>query len=228
MLRLRNIENVKPHYRTKPVELVQDDGVLFLVRLLTDAGDQKAGDTLSAFRSQVEEYDETSQTVRYYDPTLAQTLDERMNQPYDDRGNPCLRQNCSNESGFNYDLTGYVISDDKGVYVEKKCERCSTLNPEGDGDFHTYFYIKNGDVFNKIDRSQDPMDTRLFQLYDNEETDALETELYKLVDVHTKRDNQAITTDERDLVVRQTMQSIDEDSVSIEACLSDNLDHALA
>lgn len=227
MLRMRNIDGIKPELHGKPVEMKRDDGIIFLLTLLADTKTYKKGQTLAAFRSQLEEYDEASQTVRYFDPTLAQTLDERMNQPYEDRNNPCSRHNCSNESGFNYALTGYVISDDKGVYVEKKCERCSTLNPEGDSDFHTYFYIKNGDVFNKIDRSQDPTDTRLFQLFDNEETDALETELYKLVDAHTKRDNQVITADERDLVVRQTMQSIDEDSVSIEACLSDNLDHAL-
>lgn len=223
MLRMRNDDNIKPELRGKQIEIVYEDATLCLVKLLEDAGSQKTGDQLSAFRSQIEEYDEASGTTRFYDPSFADTLDDKLNRPYEPENMPCPRDNCDNDSGFNYAMTGYIISDEQGMYVEKKCERCCTVTTDGDGDFHTYFRVENGDILNNIERHTAGIDPILFMHFDNEDTALLEDELYKLVDNYAKQFRPNITCKERDSVVQLTLKSIDDETQSIDACLCNQL-----
>lgn len=148
MFRLRNIENVKPALRGKKIEILLDGGTHYLIKLLENSGEFKTGDELSSFQDQVEEYDEKTGESRFYDQELAETLDEKLNKPYEDGDMPC--DNCPNENGFNYEMTGYVVNDSSGIYVEKKCTKCATLTTDGDGDFHSYHIIENDDIVDKV------------------------------------------------------------------------------
>lgn len=223
MLRMRNDDNIKPAIRGKQIEIVYEDATLCLVKLLENAGSQKTGDQLSAFRSQIEEFNEVTETTRFYDPALADSLDEVLNQPYEGMDMPCQHPTCGNDSGFEYEMTGYVINDQHGMYVEKKCKKCGTATSDGDGDFHSYFRIENGDIIRNVERNNDAIDERLFMHYDNDDTAELEKELYALVDNYADRFRPGITGDERDQVVRQTIKGIDDETVSIDAALCDAL-----
>lgn len=221
MFRLRDIESVKPALRGKKIEIILDGGTHYQVKLLENAGAYKTGDELSSFQNQVEEYDEETGESRFYDQALAESLDNKMNKPYEAQGMPC--ENCQNDNGFDYEMTGYVINDNSGIYVEKKCTKCATLTTDGDGDFHSYYRIRSNDVIDISSRCTDAIDTKLFSLFDKENEKDLEKELYSLVDSHIQKLDTEITAEQREFVVYHTMRDIDEDTISIEMCLYDEV-----
>lgn len=76
--------------------------------------------------------------TRIYNPNLAWTLEKLLNYP-----NECTCENCQY---YKFSLTGYLIDDGIGMFVEKKCLKCGTVTEEGDGDFHEFFCIVDGEV----------------------------------------------------------------------------------
>lgn len=146
MHRIKNDNNIKKDLRGKHVEIVKDDATSVQIRLLEDAGADKKGSIVSVFRSQVEEYRDESDDVRTYDPNFAEILDAQLNQPYETHGVPCANDACPNENGFDYELTGFIVSDKEGMYVEKQCTKCGTTTVDGDSDFHAYYRMDDGHI----------------------------------------------------------------------------------
>lgn len=85
--------------------------------------------------------------IRNYDPELAEELDYKLNYCDPDDAAPC--QKCGHTMVHLYERTGYVLDDGQGVFVEKKCLRCGDISGDGDGDFHDYFKIVNGEVLRR-------------------------------------------------------------------------------
>lgn len=91
-----------------------------------------------------------SEVKRIYDPELAGQLDHELNNYFeDDSGEAC--NGCLHTSHSEYENTGFVNDDGKGMFVEKKCKRCGTITEDGDGDFHQFYDIIDGEVINKED-----------------------------------------------------------------------------
>lgn len=88
---------------------------------------------------------------KIHNPELAEELEELLNRPYNqEEGTEC--PGCHHTNAFNYELTGSILDDNQGIFVEKKCKVCGSITEEGDGDFHDHYELteegikhKNGD-----------------------------------------------------------------------------------
>lgn len=145
MLKIRNIDGIKSTFRGKQVEITGGNNGFTHVKLLEKAGRHPIGTELLVEYSQIERIDESG-TSSYYDPELAEALDEKLNKPYEATNMPCNNDTCDNDNGYEYTNTGYVVDDKKGIYVEKKCTKCGTVTTDGDGDFFDYFVLDNGTI----------------------------------------------------------------------------------
>jgi hypothetical protein len=142
MDRFRATASVEGHLRGKEVKVLDSAEDYYLIQLLEDAGEIESGNIFSCNKNNIEHYNEETKTAQYYDPEMVELLEERMNQPYEEvHGTPCSSDDCDNENGFEYELTGHVIDDTQGVYVEKKCKLCGAITLEGDGEFHSYYLV---------------------------------------------------------------------------------------
>lgn len=94
-----------------------------------------------------------SNVRRFYNLNLAIELDETLNKPYNHEEGPkcdvCLHTN-ANE----FDITGIVIDDGSGLFVEKTCQRCGTLTDDGNGDFHDIYEILSGETIQIIEKQR--------------------------------------------------------------------------
>lgn len=130
-----------------------------------------------------------NETKRYYNPSLAQDLEDILNIPYNhDEGPECDNILCQSTDVNMQELTGYVIDDGQGVYVEKKCGYCGAIFDEGHGDFHDVYQIVDNHVVS-IEEEQCSEDNsmQLIRLYDipefkNEIPESMKNEIYALFD----------------------------------------------
>lgn len=75
---------------------------------------------------------------KYYNMALSEELERVLNVPYNYEEGPECSQ-CHHNDASKYTLTGNVIEDGDGVFVEKKCTECHTITDDGDGDFHQVY-----------------------------------------------------------------------------------------
>ena len=69
-----------------------------------------------------------------FNPVLANNLEDVLNIPYNHTEGPEC-PGCSRNNADNFKITGNVISDGLGLFVEKHCKECNSFTEDGHGDF---------------------------------------------------------------------------------------------